>query len=291
MKVIIHLGAHCTDGDELVRCLRQNTDKLIEQGIAVPEQSVYRSLIKETLKTLKDEPASEAKQNEILEVLMGEDDADRIVLSHEAFLGIKGRCVGHDMLYPLAAGRTPRLRKLFAQCEVEFFLGMRDPATFLPTVFERTRQTDFDSFLSKADPLRLRWSNLIARIQNRVPDAPITVWSNEDTPLIWNDLLRAISGHDEHTELDGRYEFLHSLMSQSGAERMRSYLDERPTPDRDQNLRVVSAFLGKYGLPEMIDQEIDIPGWSADYVEAISQSYDDDMAEIDALPGVTRIVP
>lgn len=291
MKIILHLGVHCTDGDEIVECLLKNTDKLIEQGTWVPHPREYRAMMRETLQTLKDEPANDEVQDELLYALLGDEDADRMVLSHDAFLGVAGRSVGHDMLYPLASGKTPRLRNLFAKCDVEFFLGMRDPATFLPSVFERSKDSDFETFMSKADPIRLRWSNLIARIQARAPGAPITLWCNEDTPLIWPDILQAMTGHDEHTVLDGQQNFAKSLMSAAGGERLDAYLEDNPPKDREQYQRIVSAFLEKFALPDTIDQEIDLPGWTLSYIDTLTRLYDEDMANIETLPGIRFLKP
>ncbi len=291
MKIILHLGVHCTDGDELVKCLLKNTDKLVEQGTYVPDPRSYRALLRETLQKLKDEPANDEVQRAVLDKLLGDEDADRIVLSHDAFLGIPGRSVGHDMFYPLASGKSPRLRNLFAKCQVEFFIGLRDPATFLPAVFDRANETDFEAFMSKADPIRLRWSNLIARLQARVPDAPITLWCNEDTPLIWPDILQAMSQHDEHTVMDGQHDFVSSLMSNAGGERLIAYLAEHTPRDREHYQRIISAFLEKFALPDVIDQEIDIPGWTASYIDTLTRLYDEDMANIATLPGVRIIRP
>lgn len=291
MKIILHLGVHCTDGDQLINCLLKNTDKLVEQGTFVPDPRSYRAMLRETLQTLKDEPANDEVQRAILDKLLGEEDADRLVLSHDAFLGIPGRSVGHDMFYPLASGKSPRLRNLFAKCEVEFFIALRDPATFLPAVFERANETDFEAFMSKADPIRLRWSNLIARLQARVPGAPITVWCNEDTPLIWPEILQAMTLHDEHTVMDGQYDFVSSLMSKAGGERLISYLAEHTPSDRDHFQRIISAFLEKFALPDIIDQEIDIPGWTISYIDTLTRLYDEDVANIETLPGVRFIRP
>ena len=38
MRIVYHLGAHCTDEDRLVRCLLKNRAVLAEAGIAVPRR-------------------------------------------------------------------------------------------------------------------------------------------------------------------------------------------------------------------------------------------------------------
>ena len=47
MRIVYHLGAHCTDEDRLVRCLLKNRATLAEQGIVVPAPTRYRKLLRE----------------------------------------------------------------------------------------------------------------------------------------------------------------------------------------------------------------------------------------------------
>jgi len=152
----------------------------------------------------------------ILESLLDDDDISRVVLSHDNFMGVPGRSVENNMLYPVVGQRTPRLRALFDGHDVEIFMAMRDPASFIPAVFDRTNAPDFATFLEGSDPMELRWSNVIQRQRAAAPDVPITTWCNEDTPLIWHEILREMSGHDRYTVLDGRDDFLGELMVKGG---------------------------------------------------------------------------
>ena len=43
MRIVYHLGAHCTDDERLMRCLLKNRDVLSAQGIVVPGPSKYRT--------------------------------------------------------------------------------------------------------------------------------------------------------------------------------------------------------------------------------------------------------
>ena len=46
MRIVFHLGAHCTDDERLIRCLLKNRGLLAAQGIIVPGPAHYRSLIR-----------------------------------------------------------------------------------------------------------------------------------------------------------------------------------------------------------------------------------------------------
>ncbi len=291
MQIALHLGVHCTDGERLLNCLLRNTDKLLEEGIVAPEIGRYRPVIRETLQVLQDDEAPAEMQQTLLDALTDEDEASRIILSHESFLGVAGRSVENNKLYTTIRKRAPRLRNLFADSSVEFFIALRDPATFIPAVFGRAQQTDFAKFMEGSDPLTLRWSDAIARLRDAVPDAPVTVWCNEDTPLIWNDILQRLSGHDDFTVLDGRDDFLGELMSKAGLARMQSYLEAHPPQNQLQRRRIVSAFLDKFALDEALEEEIDLPGWTDDYIAQISAHYDADVATIADMDGVTFVSP
>ena len=53
-----------------------------------------------------------------------------------------------------------------------------------------------EDILTDVDPLRrLRWSDTVRNIRIHNPGVPLTVWCDEDTPLIWPEVLQAVSGH------------------------------------------------------------------------------------------------
>ncbi|WP_298297721.1 hypothetical protein [uncultured Litoreibacter sp.] len=291
MQIALHLGVHCTDEDRLTKCLRRNAEKLAEEGINVPDVSRYRPVIREAMHVLQDDAAPIEMQQTLLDAMMDDDDASRIVLSHDSFLGVPGRAVESNQLYTTTSFKMPRLRNLFGQSQVEIFIALRDPATFIPAVFGRAKEPEFAKFIEGSDPLGLRWSDMITRLRAAVPDAPVTVWCNEDTPLIWHEILRAMSGHDEFTVLDGRDDFLGELMRKGGLARMQSYLEAHPPKNELQRRRIVSAFLDKFAMEDALEEEIDLPGWTEDYVEQLSALYDEDVEKIALIEGVTLLRP
>lgn len=287
MHIALHLGVHCTDGDRLLKCLLRNTDKLGEQGICVPDPSTYRPIIRDLMQAAKKEAPDDAARQALIDALVDDDDPDRIVLSHDSFLGVPGRSVENNQLYTAATVRAPHLRNLFGNAQVTFYLAIRNPATFIPAAFERAQEVSFTKFLEGSDPLTLRWSDTISRLRSLAPDVPVVVWCNEDTPLIWGQILQHLSGHDQFTELDGLDDFVCELMTKAGAAKMRAYLEKHPPKNEAQRRRVTEAFLEKFARPDAIEEEIDAPGWTAKYVEQLTALYDADIAQISALPGVT----
>ena len=72
---------------------------------------------------------------------------------------------------------------------------------------------------------------------------------------------------------------------------MTAYLAENPNLDTGQRRRVTSVFLDKFALPEVIEQDIDMPGWDDRLVAGLSANYDRDVMRIMQIPGVTVLTP
>lgn len=290
MRIVYHLGAHFTDEDRLLKCLSRNRDLLAQHDIAVPPSKRYRTLLRETAIRLKGATATVDEQALILEQIMEEERADRLILSWESFMSLPN-WVLMGKLYPAAGERTRAFTQIFPQIEAEFHLALRNPATFLPLLYDRLKPADYGSFLNGADPFDLRWSDVVEQILDANPDAPLTVWCDEDTPLVWPEVLRAVSGLPDDIALEGEEDLLASLMSGEGMARMRTYIEGHPPQNPMQRRRIVSAFLDKFALPERIDLEVEMPGWTDDTVADLTRAYEEDVARIAQMPDVTFIAP
>lgn len=289
MRIVYHLGAHCTDDERLIRCLWKNRDTLGKEGIVVPAPTRYRSLLRDTAVTLKGRAASRDTQALVLDQIMDEDRADRLILSWDNFLSYPQWVIRGRTLYPAAAERIRAFTQIFPEIEAEFHLAIRNPASFLPVLFSRQRGKSFEEFMGGTDPLDLSWSKMVEEVRTLNPDANLTIWCDEDTPLIWPEVLRAVSGHALGTVLEETDELLSTLMSAEGLERLQAYLTSNPPATILQRRRIVSAFLDKFAVADQIDLELDIPGWDDALVEDLTANYRRDIARIRTLAGVTFI--
>ncbi|MCU0901821.1 MAG: hypothetical protein MUC82_15195 [Cypionkella sp.] len=286
MRIVYHLGAHCTDEERLLRCLLKNRAILGEQGIVVPGPARYRSLLRDTAITLKGQAASRDTQALVLDQIMEEDRAERLILSWDNFLSFPQWAL-KDRLYPAAAERVRAFTQIFPEIEAEFHLAIRNPAGFLPDLFAKQRDKTYEQFMDGAEPEDLHWSDVIEDVLEQNPGVPFTVWCDEDTPLIWPEVLKVVSGHDEATVLADTDELLVQIMSAEGVARMNSYMQGNPPQTAVQRRRIVSAFLDKFALPERVEMELDLPGWTAERVARLTESYYQDVARIKAMAGVT----
>ncbi|RVT85493.1 hypothetical protein DXV76_06960 [Rhodobacteraceae bacterium CCMM004] len=292
MDIAFHIGAHCTDDDRLLKTLLRNRDDLKSHGIAVPGPSMYRSVLREVATKLRGDEASQETQDVVLETILEGDDPDRLILINQSFLCMPQVAVEGGQLYPKAA-KAAWLRNLFPDHRAAFFLGLRNPATFVPALFAETGgdTLDFPAFLGGTDPRALRWSEMIARLRQAVPDAPLTVWCNEDTPFLWEKLVRAIAAAPATVPIHGEYDMLRTIMSQEGMSRLRAYLRAHPPRDEEMRQRIVAAFLDKFALDDEVEQEMDLPGWNSDLVEDLTEIYDEDLFAIARMPGVHVLTP
>lgn len=291
MQVAIHLGVHCTDEDRALKTLLQNKGILARQGISVPGPGRYRNRLVHLVQKLKGAEADEETQNELLENLVDDDSTGRVVLSHESFICVPGRVFDHGLLYEKAGYKPMWVRNVFAGHEVEFFISIRNPASFVPAVFHHKGQNtkDFARFLNGVDLFDMRWSDVIVAIKETNRDCPITVWCNEDTPLIWPEVMREISGHDQSTRLKGGFNILSRIMKREGLRRLRAYLGTNPPQTEVQRRRILAVFLDKYLIEDAVEEELDVPGWTPELVTKLTEVYEEDLFEIDRLPGVNLI--
>lgn len=291
MKIIYHLGLHCTDEHRLIDSLRRNADLLAQENIVVPDPERYRPVLRDTMNTTRGTTVSHETQETILDAVMDEDEAERVIFSNQSFLCKRDRVLGEGALYPMAGEKVQWMTRLFPDHKFEFHFAIRNPATFIPALFAREKERSYEEFMAGIAPHKLRWSELIGRIRAAVPEAPVTVWCDEDTPLIWPEVLQAVSGHDPKTHLAGAMDNLVSIMSEEGLRRLAEYLDANPTLTVAQRRRITAAFLDKYALEDEMEVELDLPGWDADYVDGLTDLYENDVVKLGQMPGVTVIEP
>ena len=291
MQIIFHTGAHFTDDDRLMKCLLRNKDDFAKRGIAVPGPGKYRQLLRSTLRAMQSAPPDPNARDVLIDAILDDEDADRMLLSNAHFFGVANAAVRDGELYPAAPERMANLRRLFPHDELEMFMAIRNPATFLPLVAEKSPERDMPEILGGKDPRSMKWSTLITAIRDAAPDVPITVWCNEDTPLIWAQVIRELAGLEHGEKITGGFDLLKTIMSAEGMKRFRAYLHQHRNLTEMQKRRVIAAFLDKFALEDEIEEELDIPGWTEDLVDEMTEVYDEDVFAIERIPGVQFISP
>ncbi|WP_376872047.1 hypothetical protein [Albirhodobacter sp. R86504] len=291
MQVVFHMGAHSSDEDRLIKCLKRNTEALEQVGTIVPWPGRYRMVLRDSLMALRGRAADAEYQEAILDSITDEDTFNRIVFSHDFFMCIPQRVVTSDGLYAMVPAKLTPLANILADAEVEFHMAMVNPATLIPALIARIKDATYDSVMQGIDPRALRWAPMVRKMAEAAQGKRLVVWCNEDTPLIWPELLRSLSGIGQDVELDGDFAILGAIMAPEGLERLRAYLTSHPPQTIAQRRKIVTAFLDKFAIEDRLEVEVPLPGWTSELIEEITQIYEADTAEIAQIDGVEFIAP
>jgi len=291
MQLVLHAGAHFTEEDRLLRCLLRNSEAFSDRGVTVPGPGKYRTLLKETVAALQDAPPAPDARDVLFDLILEEENADRVILSHMFLFGAPRACVRNGMIYESGPERVRQLAALFQHDEFELFLALRNPATLLPALFTNAPQEDMDSFLRGTSPFAIKWSDTLTAIRAAAPTVKITAWCFEDMPMIWSEIIREMAGLEHGEEIVGEFDLLRDIMSDEGIKRFETYMAAHPGMTEIQKRRVVSAFLDKFADPDAIEEELNAPGWTEDDIDTLTELYEEDMFEVARIPGVTFIAP
>ncbi len=291
MKVAFHLGAHCTDEDRLLQCLLKNRDTLAPNGVIVPLPGRYRPIFRETLIKLRGQPAGHDVQEILLDAVMDEDRAERLIFSHEYFLCAPLRIVTPEGFYATAGRKVRAFSNLFAGTDCEFHMALRNPATLVPAMLSRLKDTDYEALMNGASPADLRWGEVVSQMIAHNPGLRLVIWCNEDTPMIWPEVLRRVAGVPMDTEMDGDFDLLATLLSPEGLANLRQRMERAGDCTLDQQREIVAVALEEFALPDAMEMDIGLPGWTDDLVSAITEDYEADIDDIARMPGVEFIQP
>lgn len=275
----------------MVKCLLRNKELLSSRGVAVPGPKRYRKLLRDFIIAMQDAPPAPDAREILLDVILDEARADRVVLSTAHLFGVPHAILRDGIMYPRAPRRLSDLASVFAQDQIEVFMGIRNPATFLPACLEQSKQDTMAAFLKGADPRNIRWSETLRRMRQAAPEVAITVWCNEDAPLLWSQIVREMGSLEHGDHVIGGFDLLADIMTKEGMARFISYLKSKPNMSEIQLRRVVAAFMEKFAVEEALEEEVDVPEWNADLVEELTDIYDEDVLNLARIPGINLISP
>lgn len=291
MQMVFHMGVHGTDGDRLLTTLLENRDTLHAAGteVVIPER--HRGIFEEATKSLNGGRATPEMEEIMLDAMLDSDAPSRVVMSTWTFQGAPGRAVGRTGLYPKMVQRTAALTQLFPSAQTEFFLAIRNPATLLTEVLPQFSGNGYADLMQGCHPLDLRWRDAIQRLMQAAQGRRVVIWCHEDVPLIWPEVIRLIAALPADAPLAGTLSYMQDLVGDAGLEALSAAMAGRDQTNVAQRRKVYADILASHALPGVLDQDIDLPGWTQDLVDEVTQNYRSDVAEIAVLPGVEFILP
>ncbi|MCC5955730.1 MAG: hypothetical protein JJU07_06480 [Natronohydrobacter sp.] len=291
MEIALHLGAHLTDDSQLRDCLLANSDMLAAQGIVVPRARAFQSLLNDAADHIASGHGAPGAFDRLLASVEAPDDTRRLVLSAQRLLSRLPDAMDGTRFYPGAKRRLAALRHIFAGQEVEIFLAIRNPASFVPAYLGTGRaqaQGEVDAHASGTD---LRWSQLIEEIRTVWPEARLTLWCDEDTPFIWHRVLRLVAGHSPAQEFEHSFNWFDTVLVEGASQKLAAYLEASPPIDEAHRQKVIAVFLDKFCDDQKLDIDVSVTGWDDAHVDLLTELYEADTARIAAMDGVTLIQP
>ncbi|QAX30435.1 hypothetical protein [Leisingera sp. NJS204] len=287
ITLAFHVGAPNTDNGQLTWSLRKDAQRLLAQGVMIRRPGTYMAALNQMLRKQNQDTVTDQERAALLDGMVKDQSVSRIILTNSGFLGVPGWMLNGGRLYRNAGSNAAALRTVFPGNPCEFFLGLRNPATLIGPVFKSQSNRTWEQFAAGTDFLNLRWSDVVADIQDSNPGCRITVWCNEETPVIWPNILGQVTGLGDGFRFDGELDITRGIISEAGYERLEAYLANRPGLSEDQRERVRALFLSYFHSEEAVEEEIDLPGWSQPLVDEMSESYQADAELIRRMTGVT----
>lgn len=291
MQMVYHLGVHVTDNDRLMHALRDNAAQLAAAGTEIVPPERHKDIFDDALQSLAGGNSTPEMEQLMLDALLEHDAPGRVVMSTATFMGAYGRVVGREGFYPQIGRRAAALTRLFPSARTEFFLAMRNPATLLSDVLPLFKGGDYNELMQGNHPLNLRWRDAIQRMVSAVQGRRIVIWCHEDVPLIWPDVVRLVAGLPSDAALSGGLLYMHELLGDQGLARLRQALAARDQMTIASRRQVYAERLAADALPGVLDQTIELPGWSQETVDAVTRRYRAEVGQIAVLPGVEFILP
>jgi len=291
MQIAFHIGANCTDEDRLLKSILKNADALLQQGIAVPGPGKYRKLIREAIESLDGGTPAGGARDVLLDAIVEDDDIARIVLANDNFITIPKRIFDHSVFYHQAEKKVHGLHALFPDDEVSLFMGLRHPASFLQETMRRADVSSLAQYLGVLPPQEVHWSDVVRRIKRAAPQTPLYVWCNEDTPLIWEELMRLQSGIADDTPMTGQFDILSDIITRQGMQELAMRMDSIAPGDVEARENLIADVLEAHALPDLIEDSIGLPELDDLMVQAMTEAYEADLDVIAKMDGVELILP
>lgn len=293
MRISLHIGAHYTRTPRLIGTLKSNARAFGRLKILSPDPDSYRPVLTAALKRLDGLPPIREEEDAILaEILQDNTATQHLIMVNENWAGGRNMMFQGGQLYTDIGPTVSRIVELFSQHDVQISMAIRNPAFLISSALTSSASPlSLKWFLDANDPMNLSWVSPVNDLQKAMPNVPITMWCEEDTPLIWPRIIRQIAGMAEDAPIRSTLAAVAEALQPEGTTRLRAFLRNHSLSTPQQHERAVLAFLDKYANETITNTTCDVPGWTAQTVHDLSLNYEDDIAELSQREGVNFILP
>ena len=290
MDLRLHIGVHRTGTQHLRKMLALNSDLLMEAGICVPSTELAEKAFARAMRQMKANDDIGKINADLLSSLTEDKEYRRIVMIDPNIAGTLMRPIGKEFFYPRIGTTISRIVTALEGLPTRLFVGIRNPATFIPSCYStgiRSKpDVSFEKFVAEANLQGLRWSDFLHRAQMKKSDLPMTIWRYEDYPFIWRDVVQAFTGIENREDLVGTKAPVNSGLSLRGAILMHTYLSENKINTLEEFANVRSAFDQKF--PSHLGHNHDLH-WPVELTDGLTENYEDDWYYIERMENVETI--
>ena len=280
MQVIIHAGAAFADEGHILSSLVANRQMLAEMKTAPMGPRMSRQFVKIMSDALIHGTSIEETRDSLAPLFPQDVNLERVILSSDKFFGPRRTALQHGQIYPFAGRRAAFTETLLEGARLELFIGLVNPGIFIPKTLMSIHEDNRRDILASTDLSCLSWLSMIEDLRELAPQFKLTVWENENLPLIWGDIIRAMTGLPIETLLPDEYSFLSSLLTDAGQRQVQEILGRRTPLDLQGQREELAQVLEDQARPEQVEEELDLPGWNTDIFDAFTELYAQDMAAI-----------
>jgi len=110
-------------------------------------------------------------------------------------------------------------------------------------------------------PETLRWSELFLRLQAHFMDMEITVWCYEDSPFVWQDVIRAVGQVPPNIAIKDTYRLYLHLLSDVGQARFVAYMNKNTNLSAEKSERLCSLLLKNLAAPKLWTKMCQLRDW------------------------------
>lgn len=291
MQVAIHAGVAFTDEGRVLNSLKKNSDILTATGASYFGPRRYKTSFKPVLDKLVVQDSDSAALQYLRDILPTGPKARRTIFTSQDFATEPAFALQEGQLYPLAGRRMAMLEQIYNAHEIELFIGLRNPGSLIPKLLMAIPEQTRAEIVQTTDLSCLSWIGMIEDIRDLAPGIQITLWSNEDTPFIWGDIIRALAGLDEDTVLVDEHDLLLSLLDEAGRNKVVDLTNSHAPQAKDRLKDDIARIFEDHAQPEKIEEELELPGWNTEIVDAFSELYELDLDRLGEIPGVRVLTP
>lgn len=285
VHLVLHVGAHGTDGGRIAAWLSRNRAALEAQDLLVPAPALFLRQISEALdKGRNEDPLP--REAALLRGL-GVTPATRcLVVSAPGLLGGSADVLAAEGFYRRdVVRRLHGLAVLFPDSPVTLLLAIGSAQTVIPALLP-DEPGAAETLLSAISEETLPWSRLAHAIRTQVPRAGLVVWRNEEFPVVWPQVLRALVGAETVLPAPGLFDLAALRLGAEARLRAQRYLADSPAASARQLRDVIAAFGRRFGTQVNADPLHGLPGWLRERLAGLDRGYETEWADLSGTTGL-----